>query len=301
MIGEQISNFRKERFKHRGETQRLIRKLVSHQNKNGSWCWWGTDKDGSLWITLHVAEALKQAEQGGYFVAYDKQALLTYVQKEMNSAITENKARALMFLLESGEKPVIDDLVGAIMDSGSSSTTHLKLVAQRIKQLAGQSPDWLWIDSLQQKTIKENYYWGEESKDLFDNSILNTLLVYKCKEAVDAKDQELVRIRNFFLEKRKRNWRNTYESSLIAEAILPSLLRDKEKSDTRLKVELTGGINTIINEFPFETEYEGAAPLSIKKSGQSPVYFTAFQEFWNSTPKAVSKDFEVRTQFAQKG
>ena len=53
---------------------KLIRQLQKNQKENGLWGWW-KDSDEKLWISLHVLEALLDAEISGYKVTIDKEKL----------------------------------------------------------------------------------------------------------------------------------------------------------------------------------------------------------------------------------
>src|SRR5689334_11851284 len=62
-----IREYRQEKFRENDPVEKLIRKLTANQHKEGGWSWWGMDS-GSVWITLHVGEALLWAQQQGYKV-----------------------------------------------------------------------------------------------------------------------------------------------------------------------------------------------------------------------------------------
>jgi uncharacterized protein YfaS (alpha-2-macroglobulin family) len=108
--------------------------------------------------------------------------------------------------------------------------------------------------------------------------------------------KELVKLQNYFLEHRKRNWRNTYESSLILEAILPRLLAEKG-STSKPVLQLSGLSNQRVDQFPFEQVVAAGETLTVSKSGQLPAYFTAYQEYWNNNPSKSAKDFVVSSHF----
>jgi hypothetical protein len=293
LLERDIRTFKKEKFNEDQMLQKTLRKLVANQNSDGSWSWWNTG-EGNVWVTLHVARVLTQAEKHGFSVPIDKQAMINYLVLNLANLNSHFRLEIQLFLLEQGEKVMIQPLIDSIQKS-ATSTLHQKLLAQRLKQLAGESPDWSWIHSVKSKTIKGNSYWGEARFSVADNDVLNSLLVYKMLEQRDADDVELISIRNFLLEKRKQSWRNTYESSSILETLLPAMLRHPTASKPVLR--LSGAVNQTIEQFPFEYTTSTSGDLTITKSGHAPVYFTTYQEKWNTQPTRSEKDFVVKTFF----
>ncbi|HLT71039.1 MAG TPA: carboxypeptidase-like regulatory domain-containing protein [Cyclobacteriaceae bacterium] len=294
LIEKQIRAYRGEKFTSERDLVKTIRKLTGHQNSDGSWSWWGTGK-GEAWITLHAAQTLFLAEVAGYAMPFDKEASIGYLESELPYLRPGMRLNVMQFLLELGQNiSVIDELDS--LKKSTTSRTHDKLMAERLLQLQGKQPDWTWINSLKSETIKGNFYWGENRNDLYDNAVLNTLIVYRMGYEDKLKDHALSRIRNYFLEERGRTWRNTYESSLILEALLPAL-KDRKEGDRTTKVQLSGAVNKVIDRFPFEASTGNDGNLTVTKSGLSPVYFTAYQESWNPDPEKVSVDFGITTSF----
>jgi hypothetical protein len=294
LLEKKISAYKNERLNGEREISKMIRKLVGNQNKDGSWSWWGSG-EGNVWITLHVAKSLDLAQKDGFPVAVNKESLINYLGINLSNTLSKTRLDVQTYLLEQGEKLQVKELVDSVQRSATASL-HDKLTAQRLKQLSGEIPDWNWINSQRSHTVKGNSYWGEDRLNLSDNSVLNTLLVYKMIERENQSSKELIKLRNYFLEHRKQNWRNTYESSLILGTILPKILLEKQ-SATKPALQLSGLSNQKIEQFPFEQVVAGSGMLTVSKSGQLPIYFTAYQESWSSNPKKSEKDFVVSTSF----
>jgi uncharacterized protein YfaS (alpha-2-macroglobulin family) len=116
-------------------------------------------------------------------------------------------------------------------------------------------------------------------------------MVYKILRKQGGYEDLLQKIRGYFLEQRKDGyWRNTYESSLILETILPDVMEEQQAGAP----ELTINGKTITN-FPYATELN--APVSVSKKGKLPVYFTAYQQYHNRQPEKLSKPFTVTSSF----
>ncbi len=56
-----IAYFKGQKFKNDKDIERLIRLLKRNQKENGLWGWWKGSEE-SLWISLHVLEALTHEE-----------------------------------------------------------------------------------------------------------------------------------------------------------------------------------------------------------------------------------------------
>jgi uncharacterized protein YfaS (alpha-2-macroglobulin family) len=110
---------------------------------------------------------------------------------------------------------------------------------------------------------------------------------------------ELRKIRNYFLENRKNGfWTNTYESSLIVEAILPDLLKGKKQTETSVLKISNKDFTRTIEKFPYEGFLNTTDTITISSKGDFPVYFTAYQHTWNNNPVKKSGDFVITSKFA---
>ncbi len=53
--------------------------------------------------------------------------------------------------------------------------------------------------------------------------------------------------------------------------------------------------------FPYEATLAPGQPLTVSKTGDFPVYFTAYQRYWDAAPRENSEHFSIRTAFAKGG
>jgi uncharacterized protein YfaS (alpha-2-macroglobulin family) len=293
LLEKQIAKYKDVKFKDENAIGKAIRKLAAHQNKDGGWSWWKTG-EGEMWITLHVAKSLMLAENEGYHVPYDIELLMDYLAGGLVEQSLNARLLVYKFLLENGQAVRIRDVADSLKRSKLSGL-HEKLMAGRLLQLSGEKVDREWINSLRSETIKGNYYWGENRNNLTDNAVFNTILVYEMIEKENPDDKMLASIRDYFLEQRKATWRNTYESASILEAILPALLKQKNRNN-KIKLAFTGDINQTIEKFPFKLTTNEKS-FTVTKTGEFPVYFTAYQQTWNANPEKTDKDFKVQTSF----
>ncbi|TKC08780.1 alpha-2-macroglobulin family protein [Pedobacter frigoris] len=173
-----------------------------------------------------------------------------------------------------------------------------KLQIMQLKQQAGMAVDLKWLAAQRKETMFGNIYWGEEANRFWDNNIQNTLLAYQILKGAGEHRDELDAIARYFLEQRKDGqWRNTFESSLILETILPELMVDDKKPEPA-SISLNNEGNVVV--FPFNKVIDPET-MTLSKKGNAPVYFTAYQQFNNPKPEKVSKDFTVKTTLKQNG
>lgn len=292
LLEKTIDEYKKSHYSGNNDIQKIVRKLTANQNDDGSWSWW-KGGSGEIWITLHVTKSLLRAEKEGFKTAIDKEQLIDYLESQLSTIPVSTKFDVMNFLAEQGQILKVKDLIDSTKVS-KKSTLHEKLLAERLSQSIGNKIDWKWLNTMRSKTLKGNYYWGEDKARVYDNSILNTLVVYQMATR-DGSYKEVDKIENYFLEQRRKHWRNTYESSLILESLLPAIIK-RSRLDDQPVLKLSGILTKSINSFPFEMTIP-TGKLTLAKAGRSPIYFTAYTEQWNGSPEQSDKDFSIRTSF----
>lgn len=318
LLEKTVRKYLNEPFKEEKNIKALLIKLQNNKRPEGTWGWWQNSNE-ELWISLHVVEALLEAQKQGYPVVLDKDKLYNYLTNKMANEQYFDQIYGIRLLRLLNEKYYSNDWIMALEKQraeleeknvrerkANSSVPKLaeqslyeKLQLMQLKQKTGMSIDMKWLLGLKKETMFGNSYWGEEGRSFWDNSIQNTLLAYKILKANGSYREELDRITRYFLEQRKTGqWRNTFESSLILETILPELMNVSGKKFQPASIVLNQ--TEQVNVFPFNKVIDPAA-LKLSKKGDAPVYFTAYQQFNNPKPEKVSKDFAVKTYFEQNG
>lgn len=300
LLEKTVRKYLSEDFKHEKVIKDLIKKLQVNKRPEGTWGWWQRS-ESTLWISLHVTEALLEAEKQGYPVSLDKAKILAYLTNQLtyNTNLDLIMAVRLIHLLDT--KAYIKDFVLKAEKQKATEKQSLfeRLQILRLKQMAGMDIDLKGLLALKKQTMFGNIYWGEDKVNFWDNSIQNTLLAYQILKASGKYNTERDQIVRYFLEQRKDGqWKNTYESSLILENILPDLVEDTK---TGQPASLVLNQTETVTKFPFTRTLEAASPVSIHKKGNGPVYITAYQQFNNPNPKKVDQDFTVKSWFEEKG
>lgn len=298
LMQKRISDYKGEKFKLEKDVDKAIERLMSSRTPEGTWGWW-KDSESSYWISWHVVEALAMAEKEGYIVKWDKNLLAEHLiwilQKETHPSL---KLRILYILRYIDPKANLDSFANAIAAEKGLSFNQM-LQVMEIQQFYNKD---LKIDTLfayQKSTLFGNVFFADRESDfnLLDNEIQNTLIAYRIlRNSTSDYDSILPQIRNYFFEiKRSGSWRNTYESSLIIETILPELI--KSGPVEKPKLVLGGDVNITVEEFPFEIEINPTSKITIEKTGTYPVYITGYQQYWNTEPEVKTNDFEIVTYF----
>jgi alpha-2-macroglobulin len=295
ILQKRITEYLKTGFNGEKNIREIISKLDQNKNKN-LWGWW-VNNEPVPWISLHVAEALLLAEQSGYKINLNKQLLTDYLVFNMESYNGFNKLLSLHLLQTINAKVDYKRYIDSL-EKKPAETLYETLRLAELKQKAGVP---VLLDTLIPKhknTLFGNWYWGEESYRFFDNSIQNTLLMYRLLKKAGGYEKDLRKVRNYFLEKRKDGkWRNTYESALILETILPDVLV-KDSLPKPATITVTTNETETVKTFPYQKEINNGAAITVSKNGDLPVYFTAYQQQWNKQPQKQSNGFEVKTWFS---
>jgi TonB-dependent SusC/RagA subfamily outer membrane receptor len=318
LMEKSVRKYLAEDFKEEKNIKFLIKKLQDNKRPEGTWGWWQNSSE-ELWISLHVVESLLEAQKQGYAVLLDKDKVYRYLLHKMADSPHFDQLYGVKMLQLLNPTYKTDDWITAIekerakleakneREIRANSNVPLlpkqplfeKLQLLRLRQQAGMAVDLNWLLRIKNETMFGNSYWGEEGNRFWDNSIQNSLLAYQILKANGNYNNELDRIQRYFLEQRKEGqWRNTYESSLILESILPGLISAPGTKPAPASISLNN--KESVTAFPFSSV---VAPerLTLSKKGDAPVYFTAFQQFNNPKPDKVSKDFTVKTWFDQQG
>ncbi len=293
-------------FKEEDMIKELIERLMKARSE-GLWGWWPEGKP-SAWITLHVADALLAAEKEGYPTGLDKGPLIAYlVYRLENKSSGWDRLFILQLLQEIQARVDYKRYIADAEKNVDHGDWFETLRLMEIRQAAGMD---IRLDTLVAKrsfTALGSCYWGEDKGGLWDNPIQRTLLMYRLLRQEGGYETLLPRIRNYFLEQRgPGHWRNTYESSLILQMLLPDLLKDRSPlTPPSLHFQQSGGpaaaLPADVTSFPFRMQCPGVVTLEVHKQGSLPIYFTAWQQFWNSHPEKVNGAFAVHTGFEANG
>ena len=302
LLSEQnIYKFQNKTLKKTKEAEKIIRLLNRNKREDELWGWWKSSNESSLWMSLHVLEALTKAKEMGYKVNLNENKIADNLVWEIpRTNLLQNKLSALRMLKVINARVNFPALISEIDKAGHLDMNQLFQLIE-LKQICGIKVNPDTLKSFKKETMFGNVYFTSDSVNsgLLTNNIQNTIIAYRIlrRDTTVNHYRTLLKIRNYFFENRSAGyWLNTYESSKIIETILPDLLSSGEQV-AKPKLILSGAIEKEVDKFPFEVTLSSADTIGIRKSGDFPVYLTAYQRFWNPDPKEKKSDFEISTTF----
>lgn len=300
LLKKKVYGYLKKEFKEEKNIRELISRLNQSKSQGGLWGWWNNNAP-VLWISLHVTEALLMAEQQKYPVNINKQGVIDYLVFNFDQYRTAEKLCAVHLLQALNSKVEYKKYLDTLDKYVHDGSLYEKLYVLRLKQKAGMSIALDTFITKQHHTLFGNLYWGDERYHFFDNSIQNTLAMYHLLKGAGNQEELLKKVRYYFLEKRRDGkWRNTYESALILETILPDLLSN-EATIQPASFTIAGNQSAVVNTFPYSNTFTSGEKLTITKQAGMSVYFTAYQQSWNPASQKVAGDFVVQSSFERNG
>ncbi len=294
-----IAYYKGVTFKNDDKIEKVIRLLEKNKKEKGLWGWWKNSEE-SLWISLHALESLMHAEQMGYKTSVNTNQLAgTLIWELGNTSNFYRRVRILKILNLLGS-PIDNELYISDLDKTKNMSFNERLHIMELKQLFNMECSLDSLKPYKKSTLFGNTYYSDQNQatNLLNNDIQTTLRVYKLLKNDSANHtQTLNEIQNYLLENRKNGyWQNTYESAQIIETLLPALLQGKSEIE---KPQLTfkGDLNKTINHFPFEMNVQPNQNIEVSKTGSFPIYFTAYQKYWDDSVSMKTGDFEISTSF----
>ena len=280
---KRIRRYLGEPFKYERNITDLIKKIQDNRRSQGTWGWW-KDSDEELWISLHAIEALTDAQTEGYKIDLDNAKLTSYLVYQLESYTSGDKLSCLQLLHRLNAKIDYAKYADLIGKNFAKDKLVSKYDCFRLLLARQQSGLTVKLDSLldtEHHTLFGNIYWGDDNYRFFDNSIQLSILAYQIIKNEGKHPELLPKIRGYFFDQRRTGqWRNTYETALILENILPDLLTGgKEIKPSTLVIK--GTKTDTITKFPYSATLTGQT-VKLSKTGTLPVYITAYQQFWFS-------------------
>ncbi len=296
---EKICKYLGKKFKYKDDVNKLIKRLQDSKNEKGLWGWW-KNMNTQWWITPRVVEALERAKITGYKVDYNQESVkygLVNQYHEYDSHVQLNIIKSLhMMKAQVNLKHMVEEFNDSVINRIDS----LKLTI--IKQELDMPVDIEPLLQRKQETLFGNYFWGTPCWSLFYGDIRETLLMYQIVKNSGEHKEWLPKIRNYFYERRgKSGWRNTYESAMIIDVLVPDLLsKDNSNGTSTMKVDIDGK-ETDISSYPFKKNFTNAKEITITKSGDQVVFAGWHSRYFNQQPERKGDHFEIKTSFERNG
>ncbi|MCK6691655.1 MAG: carboxypeptidase regulatory-like domain-containing protein [Thermoanaerobaculia bacterium] len=277
------------------EIKTCLIRLRNAQLADGSWGWWAGGAPNA-WMTIYVLRALRNAQEDGYACPGCEKGLI-WLRREVGGLPLTEQGEALLLLRESDVQfdctPYLTRL-----DTLPRRTLHERLSHWRLQQHCGRP---LPVDTLLgvlTSTTTGGLYCGEESAHWYNRRAANTLLAYDIARAAGW-EHLTRRIRHYWLESRATaQRRNTIETAQILQRVLPELLSQTDTLRAN-RLEING---VPVSDFPYKwVSPAGATAVTLVKSGNSPLFVNAYQQWQNPAPEPRSDLFEVESWLEQGG
>ena len=275
------------------EIKACLNRLRDAQLADGSWGWWA-GAPPNAWMTIYVLRALRNAQADDYECPGCEKGLI-WLRREVGGLPLANQPEALLLLREAGVQFDCTPYL-ARLDTLPHRTLNERLSHWRLQQHCGRPLPVDTLLSVLTPTTTGGLYCGEENAHWHNRRAANTLLAYDIARAAGW-EHITRRIRRYWLESRAAaQRRNTIETAKILQRMLPELL---SQSDTLRANHL--GINGVpVSDFPYKwVSSAGATAVTLVKSGDSPLFVSAYQQWQNPAPEPRNDLFGVESWLEQ--
>lgn len=299
LMEKRVRELMGETFTKDHKIKGLIRRLQKNTNEDQLWGWWAGNET-LPWITMHVLEALLEAEANGFTININKAAITSELELAIQRPYQYQKIDLLILLNRLGSDISFEEFITEQeADTNLYLTNRFRLIELRQDRNMPYELDSLW--KYQLESVRGQLYWPGYQYSLRRSNTEATLLAYRILKKAGGHEEKLQRIQGWLLAQRQETgyWLNTYTSSRVLETILPDLLVDGEIPESPL-VTLSGETTQTIREYPFTQKMALKDVQSISKQGTLPVYASVAQTYFETEPVANDTLFSVTTSWENK-
>lgn len=300
LLAKQIKKIQSKPFTKEHYIVKGIRRLGAAQNDNGSWGWWKGDRE-NLWMTAYVLKALHETRVAGYSDGSDFiNKGLRYIVNNLSNYEGRDLLNVLEFLSDIDRKADYEKWLNRLDTNFIQTSLNRELTVLKIKQAQGLPHSLDNMLAKKQVDVFGNIYWGQSRYHWYNTDIQNSLLAYE----ILMKAGNLVlgrQVECYILRKRKpTGWYNTYQTAKILVALMKNNLEQKlvDLKENELII-IEKGDTTFLNNRYFKKTFKNSQGIQIIKKGDTPVYISAFQTFFNTNPTPKSDLFEVTSFLKQ--
>lgn len=285
-------------FKGEKEMQKLLEKLQKGQLFDGSWGWW-QGGNSNFAITNYVIRSLLPLRKDPLIATNVRNGLL-YLQNNLSSFKRDALLSALFTMSEAGHYMEYKQYLDKIPFDSISMHQQWQIIKVKQQQKLDHEKELKTVMAKKTETMLGGLHWGNDSYYWENNNMATTALAFQVLEKEENYKGMLNNIIQFFLERRSGGrWRNTVESAVTLETILPTILKGRNDFNTSAKLSING---VPTDKFPYsQTISNNGKPITIAKSGGGTMYFTAWQKIFNTDPEPVTDKFLITTSFEKNG
>jgi uncharacterized protein YfaS (alpha-2-macroglobulin family) len=308
LMKKKIAEYQEIKWDGDKPVKQMIQMLMERRNSDGWWGWW-QNSEVNYAFSFHILTALAQAKQQGFVVNIDWTKISESAVIQLDKMTNHSQKLDLLRILKNVDAPIdYARYLNDIRKDSLSFNDYLRMT--ELRQLHNLPINTDTLKHFRHETFFGNIYYSSEKEKTFhleNSKIQNTLLAYRIlKRENKANTEDLLRkMRLYFIESKSASgWLNTYESTTIMETILPDILGEKRSLKPAV-LTLSGAVEKTLrtsdkyreNNFPYETSFPAGKAITVTKTGDEPVYFTLYQNEWNSQPEVKQNDFVIATHF----
>lgn len=296
-IREQLN----EKFNGDNDIKILTEKLIKSQAFDGGWGWW-PDSHPNIFITGYVLQALAPLRNDKTVENTLRNGYL-FLQNSLQLCGKDELLHVLGVLSAAGHVMDYKPWLESINPDSLNICQRWQLVA--IKQSLGMkyNNEMETLCRAGIPTMTGGLHWGNENYRWYSNSTAVTAVAYKVLSYSGKYADTLPRIQQYFLETRQAagHWRNTAESAMILDAILPSLLKSNSNFIQPAALQISGDTGFIISAFPSKIKLNTGQTkmLQLSKTGGGLTYLTIYRHQWNINPVPDTGRFSIHTYFSK--
>jgi hypothetical protein len=298
LVEKKIRMAKGEKFREEKTLLRLIGRLEESQLSDGSWGWWGGG-GANPWMTVYVLRALQKAHEAGYTIKSLSQGfdyvrwLIPQLNKERN-----NQLFALSMMSECKQTMEYAELLKKINKDSLGPEARIRY--EQVKQNTGFQPDFPYLLAKMKTTTMGNVYWSGRGEGWYDNTQSCTIAMYELLSKDSLQRQLCERLVGYFLESRRTDgaWRNTVETACLLDILSPALIRGvKDTPSPQFTILWPKGSKEVLR-FPYSDTLTTAS-LQLHRNGNTPIYFTAWQQSFNTLPQKIEQHFKLTTSLRE--
>ena len=286
-------------FKTQKEFDKLLQKIQKAQLFDGGWSWWENGK-ANFYITNYITTALLKFRETPLVETNIRNAFL-YLHNQV-PFLKRNELLAALTTLSTGQHEMnYTEWLNKIPFDSLTQHQQWQYIQIQQQRKMNYATHLKQLVDKKTETMLGGVHWGSDNYSWYSNDIASTVLAYKVLINEPAHKAMCNAVIQYFLEKRKNGyWANTVESATILDAILPQVLLQQKDFAAAASVSISGDTNITITKFPYKTNYRSNIKnINISKTGSGMVYFTAYQNFFNTQPQPVADKFVITTSFKQ--
>jgi len=286
-------------FKNQQEFDKLLQKIQKAQLFDGGWPWWENGK-ANVYITNYIANTLRPFRELPLVETNIRNAFL-YLHNQLPSLNKHQLLAALSTLSNGRHEMNYADWIKQINFDSLAQHQQWQYVRIKQQQKLEYATELKKLIGKKTETMLGGVHWGDDNFSWHSNDIATTVLAYKTLANEPAYKNLSQPIIQYFLERKGRgHWANTVETATLLDAILPQLLTEQKDFRKDATVNISGDTSFAITTFPYKaTSSSHIKNISIYKTGGGMVYFTAYQNFFNTQPRPVEDKFIINVYFKQ--